>query len=383
MSTPISSDDPPLIPIPDVDDQCRLLGPTALVVQALMGIFVIASLLYKRQHEKPRRPWRIWTFDVSKQVVGQIMVHLLNVFISDLVAGHTATNPCVAYFINILIDTTLGVGIIFYFLKVANHILTVRLKLDGFTSGLYGEPPSYKFWLRQAAVYVCALLAMKITVVVMFAVFPWLYDVGEWLISWTGDKGGVQVIFVMGLFPIAMNVLQFWLIDSIVKMKDTLSLSPVSSPLEPDQEPLVFDIEAQDNSDDERDGDLEARPHLRSASSSFDFGSQRSISPEPHTPTTFTAPEPKIPPTTKSESALRHGVRRSPPPSPSPTPSYGAVESGNDHGHDQWDAWKSSPEDRNRDNTGERRPSADVVPHAESWKMPVLSPAIATSKQLS
>ena len=60
---------------------CRLLGPTALVrsvvdllvppvlrahqeapqvVQALMGILVVSSLLYKRYRERPRRPWRIW-----------------------------------------------------------------------------------------------------------------------------------------------------------------------------------------------------------------------------------------------------------------------------------------------------------------------------------
>jgi NhaP-type Na+/H+ and K+/H+ antiporter len=43
-------------------------------------------------------------------------------------------------------------------------------------------------------VYLGALLAMKIVVVVLFAVFPWLIDVGDWLLSWTGNRGAVQVI---------------------------------------------------------------------------------------------------------------------------------------------------------------------------------------------
>ena len=47
-------------------------------------------------------------FDVSKQIVGQMFVHGVNVLISDVVAHLSTTNPCVLYFLNILIDTTLG-----------------------------------------------------------------------------------------------------------------------------------------------------------------------------------------------------------------------------------------------------------------------------------
>lgn len=47
-------------------------------------------------------------FDVSKQVAGQMFVHGLNLFISDTAADHSSGNPCVLYFLNILIDTTFG-----------------------------------------------------------------------------------------------------------------------------------------------------------------------------------------------------------------------------------------------------------------------------------
>ena len=88
-----------------------------------MGVFVILSLVIKRQLEKKRRPWRIWTWDVGKQLVGQGVIHLLNLLvsarfadnvweahgeISDLVAHAVDNNPCSLYFLNILIDTTFG-----------------------------------------------------------------------------------------------------------------------------------------------------------------------------------------------------------------------------------------------------------------------------------
>lgn len=47
-------------------------------------------------------------FDVSKQIVGQMFVHGVNVLISDVVAHLATTNACVLYFLNILLDTTIG-----------------------------------------------------------------------------------------------------------------------------------------------------------------------------------------------------------------------------------------------------------------------------------
>lgn len=45
---------------------------------------------------------------MSKQVVGQMFVHGVNVLISDVGSHRTAGNACVFYFLNILVDTTLG-----------------------------------------------------------------------------------------------------------------------------------------------------------------------------------------------------------------------------------------------------------------------------------
>lgn len=74
------------------------------------------------------------------------------------------------------------------------HLLTEKLHLKGFESGVYGTPPSVAFWLRQAAVYVFALTTMKLLVIALFAALPIIFDLGEWLLTFLGPSDAAQVI---------------------------------------------------------------------------------------------------------------------------------------------------------------------------------------------
>ncbi|KAI0775900.1 vacuolar membrane protein-domain-containing protein [Trametes elegans] len=414
--------------LPNVDRQsCRLLGPTALIVQGLMGVLVILSLVYKRHRESPKRPWRIWLFDVSKQVFGQMFVHGVNVLISDVVAHLSSGNACVLYFLNILLDTTFGVGIIYLVLHVMTYLLTEKCHLKGFESGVYGTPPRINYWLRQSAVYVFALTTMKLLVVAVFAALPVIFDVGEWLLTFLGHSDTAQVIFTMGIFPILMNVLQFWLIDSIVKGSGNyapLSLihdSPRGS-MDPDSEPLFR--ASEDDSDD--DGyparhDIEnPRPRSISRSPSRDAdqlsGEPKSVSSGTATaiPSGSSTPIPKpidtaaaahaYPPSqispgtspsssisSSSSSSLRtssssrtRGRRRSPPPPLALLPqevahphieiSRSAPPEQEEQPHDdeKWDAWGDDGEDEWAERVGEeewtgRRLAAQKAAVDDAW----------------
>lgn len=266
---------------PDVDSgSCRLLGPTALIVQGLMGILVILSLVYKRHREEPRRPWRIWLFDVSKQVVGQMFVHGVNVLISGVISKLRDRNACVFYFLNILVDTTVGVGIIYGCLHLFNHLFIEKLGWKGFESGVYGDPPSINFWFRQAATYMTCLLIMKLLVVGLFVLVPGVFTIGQWLLSWTHAGGEVlQVAFVMGIFPIAMNIIQFWLIDSIVKASSTPS--PVALGVNSADPFHTSDREPLFNADDDEDeGDHQPRRLQRDIENQLSPPSQSSFAPD-------------------------------------------------------------------------------------------------------
>lgn len=241
-----------------------------------MGVLVMSSLVYKRHRESPKRPWRIWLFDISKQVLGQLVVHGVNVLISDLVAHAADGNACVFYFLNILVDTTIGVGVIYLVLHLTTWLLAEKCGLKGFESGQYGTPPSFVYWLKQATVYVFSLMTMKLLVVALFAVWPGVFKIGEWLLDFLGPSDEIQVIFTMGLFPIMMNIIQFWLIDSIVKSSQAASvalpaLTPRSS-IDADAEPLFrASLSSEEDDDDGRSPryDIE-NPHPQSRSHSRD-----------------------------------------------------------------------------------------------------------------
>ena len=95
--------------------KCELLGPFAILVQAALGGLALLSLVYKRWRERPQRPIKIWSFDVSKQVVGSILLHLANLLMSMISSGDLTpspttssdsykTNPCSFYLLNLAID---------------------------------------------------------------------------------------------------------------------------------------------------------------------------------------------------------------------------------------------------------------------------------------
>ncbi|EIM21601.1 hypothetical protein WALSEDRAFT_13022, partial [Wallemia mellicola CBS 633.66] len=193
-------------------------GPFALGVQALMGVIVLGALVFKRYREPYRRPWKIWyaLCDVSKQIIGQAFVHGFNLLVSDFFAVHGGENPCSGYFLNITIDTTIGVLIIYGFMKLFHWLLVTKLHNERFRSGHYGKPPSIISWLLQLVVYVLILTLMKLLVAVSLAILP-LFSISDFLLDEISPNA--QVIISMCIWPLIMNVLQFWLIDSLIKSK--------------------------------------------------------------------------------------------------------------------------------------------------------------------
>ncbi|BGP22516.1 vacuolar membrane protein [Rhodotorula toruloides] len=233
---------------------CRLLGPFALVIQGIMGAVVILSLLAKRMREKPRRKWKIWLGDVSKQVVGQAFVHSANIAISDLIALHTSDNPCSLYALNILVDTTLGVLILYYLLRLSTHLMHTTFNQPAYETGFYGSPFSLSLWGEQAAIYVACLTAMKIVVLVLFWAFPVLEDVMSWMLGWVTDEEA-QVFIVMLVLPLVMNLFQFLMVDSILKSKDGARSDAFDARLEETDEEALRRGFLDSHDDDEEESD--------------------------------------------------------------------------------------------------------------------------------
>ncbi|KAI9219983.1 vacuolar membrane protein-domain-containing protein [Blastocladiella britannica] len=219
--------------------QCELLDHFAIGVQMLMGCIVFSSLLVKRYRESPRRTWRVWFFDVSKQGFGAVFVHSLNVLVS-LVAGaqpdsHSG-NPCVYYFLNVAIDTTIGVYILVLWLRVTRRLAVLLGVERDLRSGAYGRPPRVSRWLKQCVVFSTCLFMMKLCVAITIYLVPGFEALGKWVLSPLGGNERLEVTFVMLIFPLIMNVVQFWLVDHVIKHKPATAAGSSSDLLDSDDE---------------------------------------------------------------------------------------------------------------------------------------------------
>lgn len=220
------------------DGECNLLGDFALLVQGALGLLAVSSLAVKRWREHPRRPVKIWFFDASKQVFGSVLLHLANILMSMLSSGkfdvasstnatpqHAAIdedqpNPCSFYLLNLAIDTTIGIPILVLLLKILHRgamLTPLANPPESIRSGNYGYPPRATWWLKQSVIYFCGLLLMKLCVLAIFAFLPWIAWVGDWALRWTEGNTAVQITFVMFIFPLIMNALQYWIIDNFIK----------------------------------------------------------------------------------------------------------------------------------------------------------------------
>ena len=128
---------------------------------------------------------------------------------------------------------------------------------ESIKSGNYGSPPNAYWWLKQSVLYFCGLFGMKVCVLVMFLVLPWISRVGDWALRWTEGNERLQIVFVMMLFPLIMNALQYYIIDSFIKLSEGSSSSSAGTPTGHQRLPTddssrdPFDDALADSSDDD------------------------------------------------------------------------------------------------------------------------------------
>ncbi len=124
---------------------------------------------------------------------------------------------------------------------------------ESIQSGNYGTPPRAWWWLKQSVIYFCGLMGMKLCVLILFMMLPWLPHIGDWALGWTEGNEKLQIVFVMMLFPLIMNALQYYIIDSYIKKQDPNPDDDGHIDTSPDGT-VVYDELAASDSDESCDG---------------------------------------------------------------------------------------------------------------------------------
>ena len=118
------------------------------------------------------------------------------------------------------LKTTLGIPVLVILLRLFTYAIAqtpLGNPPESIQSGNYGQPPKSSWWAKQSLIYFFGLLGMKTCVLFIFHILPWISRVGDWALRWTEGNETVQVAFVMLLFPLIMNALQYYIIDSFIK----------------------------------------------------------------------------------------------------------------------------------------------------------------------
>ncbi|XP_066260625.1 store-operated calcium entry regulator STIMATE-like [Euwallacea similis] len=184
-------------------------------LQVLLACLAFTCLIAKRSCEPPmhRRSWQIWFYDTSKQGMGAMAIHLANVWL----AGQYQGDPCTWYLINFLLDSSLGLFIIFVGIRTC-QFLARKKGWEAINFGEYGKPPNVNAWLAQCCLYVGLMVIVKVSITLFMQLDFW-ENVKDFILS-PIDNQYVELAFVMLIIPFFVNILMFWVTDNFLMYRD-------------------------------------------------------------------------------------------------------------------------------------------------------------------
>ena len=129
---------------------------------------------------------------------------------------------------------------------------------------------------------------MKICVLVLFLLLPWISRIGDWALQWTEGNEKLQIVFVMMLFPLIMNAMQYYIIDHFIKKKEDKNHHqrlPSEDRDDDERDHHAFDADMLDSGDeDEGDGSEGSTESLRMSKHANANGSRKRNQHEEYDP---------------------------------------------------------------------------------------------------
>ena len=114
-----------------------MVGLVGVIIQISLGVLSFSVLIVKRFLQENPRPWKIWIFDTSKQLVSQFFAHFINLTISiALTYKDNSSDQCLWYFTTNILDNTIGVLICIFCLVNIERYFTKKGKFE-YVSGNY------------------------------------------------------------------------------------------------------------------------------------------------------------------------------------------------------------------------------------------------------
>lgn len=208
---------------------CTLLpGFFGVFVQGLLFAASCGVLIFKKKQEERNlrleaRSWPTFLLDSSKQLLGSAWVHAVNMMCAVLLGVEFEGDGCEWYWVNIMVDTTLGVGIEYMLLWILTEAFeTATLHQGIFRTGDYKDAHTGQLipfrYFAQLGVWLLCITFMKFAVVILMLTFHSQFQmIAHGFITALASTAQAKLVVVMVLTPCIMNAFQFWLTDNFIK----------------------------------------------------------------------------------------------------------------------------------------------------------------------
>ena len=104
------------------DKECELFDNFGVAMQIVLGFLSFTSLFAKRHYEYPKRSYKIFILDISKQGIGAFWCHNLNLMLAVyLQLKVNKGDGCEWYFINFICEIMFGVMLTYIIHSIILH----------------------------------------------------------------------------------------------------------------------------------------------------------------------------------------------------------------------------------------------------------------------
>lgn len=209
-------------------EECTILeGPQGKAVQGLLFLTCCLTLLYKFYRDSGGRSFSEFLMDSSKQLAGSGWIHVLNLVFAAQLEEQFDTlggDQCDWYWINIVVDTTVGVFVNYSLLKAFTFIIKMLCPAEASSceSGQYRKANGemdYVAYLKQLGIWLGVVSIMKACMVQLMIVSAvTMLGLAQAVLAPFQDPT-MKLLVVMIFTPFCMNSFQFWVTDNFIRRK--------------------------------------------------------------------------------------------------------------------------------------------------------------------
>lgn len=202
--------------------ECKLISNVfAIVIQLCLITLSIIILLVKRYFEVPKRNFKIFILDTSKQGTASIFSHYGNIIIAMIMSNvNFDGTQCGWYFISYIIDSVIGGLIISILLLKLLVFVAMKYNWEYLkNTGYYGNPINYKIYIIQMISWIIITIFSRLCSGIIVYILLNQLDIIVSFIDSLFSKFQLELTFVMIICPLFINLLSIVIIDGYLKKK--------------------------------------------------------------------------------------------------------------------------------------------------------------------